>query len=171
MYIDFNGGSKQTPVKKTNPLFTCDKCIHRHIINKDLFFCTVNGTIEFYNAKKSYECPFKFIENKNRKLVIAVHYIKDDGSLIWTGYISLFSVDSNKTDNDVVKLFYEKAILDLYKRSPKSKELCIVPILVGEAIENNNFIPLGNLMPIDTLNNLINNFNDNNNDFGELTDK
>lgn len=170
-YIDFSGGSKQTPVKETPKFFTCNNCIHRYIINKDLFFCTINGTIEFYNAKKPYECPFKSIENKNRKLIIAVYYIKDDGSLIWTGYTSLFLSDSTKTDDDVVKLFYEKAIPDIQNKLPKTKDLTFIPIIVGEAIENGLFYGIMALMPHFVLNDIISNLNKNINNLGALTDE
>lgn len=170
-YIDFGGGSKQTPVKETPKFFTCDNCIHRHIINKDLFYCTINGTIEFYNTKKSYECIYKSIVPKNRKLVIAVYYIKDDGSFIWTGYTSIFLSSAEKTDDDVIKLFYEKAIPDIQNKLPKTKNLTFVPIIVGEAIENGLFYGIMALMPHFVLNDIISNLNKNINNLGALTDE
>lgn len=166
-YIDFGGGSKQTPVKETPKFFTCDNCIHRHIISKDLFYCTVNGTIEFYNTKYPYECIYKSVIAKNRKLIIAAYKVKDDGSIAWIGITSIFLSSAEKTDDDVIKLFYEKAIPDLHDKEPKTKYLTIFPIIVGEAIENKLFIAVGDIMPNYILNNIIKEFNSNIDNFGE----
>lgn len=170
-YIDFGGGSKQTPVKKQDNCSTCDNCIHRYIINKDLFYCTVNGTIQFYNTKYNYDCLFKNTVVKNRKLVIAIYHIKDDGVLAWIGYTSIFLSSAEKTDNDVVKLFYEKAVPDIYKKEPKVKDLFIVPIIVAEAIEHEYFKPIGNIMPFYILSDIVKNLNLNINNLGAITDE
>lgn len=174
-YIDFSGGSKQTPLEKNNNNdnndFTCNKCIHRHIISKDLFYCTITGNIEFYNTKKPFDCVYKSIELKNRKIIIGIYRIKENGVFVWTGYTSIFSSNSEKTDDDVVKLFYEKALPDIHKREPKTKDLVIVPIVIGEAIEHEYFKPIGNAMPFYILSDIIKNLNLNINNLGAITDE
>ncbi len=174
-YIDFSGGSKQTPLEKNNNSdnnnFTCNNCIHRHIINKDLFYCTITGNVEFYNIKKPFDCIYKNIILKNRKIIIAVYRIKENGVFAWTGYTSIFSSSSEKTDDDVVKLFYEKALPDIHKREPKTKDLVIVPIIIGEAIDNHLFYGFNALMPPYILNDIISNINNNINNLGTITDE
>lgn len=169
-YIDFGGSSKQTPVKETEQSHTCDNCIHRYIINKDLFYCTINGNIEFYNCKKPYACLFKNTIIKKRMIVITIYIIKKDGTLTWTGYTSLFSANNEKSDNDIIKIFYEKAVPDICAKQPKFNDEVIAPIIVAEAIENKLFEPIGNIMPHYILNDMIKNLNDNINNLNSLTD-
>ena len=161
-YIDFGGGSKQTPVKETNNSCNCDKCIHRYILSKDLFYCTITGNIKFYDYKTPFDCLYKNVKSKLRKVVIAVYHIKDDGTT------SLFLSSAEKTDNDIIKLFYEKAVPDLYNKDSKTKNLTIIPIIVGEAIENNYFIPFDSIMPPYILSNIIKELNDNINNLGAI---
>ena len=58
-YIDFGGGSTQTPVKETFKLFDCNNCIHKCKISNDLFICTINGTFEFNDIKRKENCIYK----------------------------------------------------------------------------------------------------------------
>ncbi len=167
-YIDFGGGSKQTPVKETEQSHTCDNCIHRCILSKDLFYCTITGIIKFYDCKTSFDCLYKNTKSKLRKVVVAVYHIKDDGTLAWIGYTSLFLSSAEKTDNDIIKLFYEKAVPDLHNKEPKTKNLTIIPIIVGEAIEDNYFIPFNSIMPSHILSNIIKELNDNINNLGAI---
>ena len=170
-YIDFGGGSNQTPVKKDNDSCSCDKCIHKYILSKDLFYCTVTGQINFCNNKSHLNCVFKSETAKVRKVVIAIYDIKDDGTLAWTGWTSIFLADKDKTDNNIVNLFYEKAIPDYNKRNPKIKDLCVVPIIVAEAVEDNFFKPIGTLIPFFILSDIIRNLNKNIDNLGALTDE
>ncbi|MBP3201309.1 MAG: hypothetical protein J6M39_06640 [Lachnospiraceae bacterium] len=170
-YIDFGGGSKQTPVKETNNYHFCDKCIHKYIINKDLFYCTITGQIRFYDYKSYFDCLFKSEVTKLRKLVIAIFIIKNDGSFTWTGYTSIFLSDTTKNDNDVIKMFYEKAVPDIHNKQPKLKDKVIVPIIIGEAIENNFFRPLGDILPNYILSDIIKNLNDNIDNLNALTNE
>lgn len=169
-YIDFGGSSKQTPVKETEQSHTCDNCIHRFILDKDLFYCTIHGNLEFYNCKKPYACLFKNTIIKKRMIVIAIYIIKENGSFAWTGYTSLFSANNEKSDNDIIKVFYEKAVPDICIKQPKFNDEVIIPIIVGEAIENKLFEPVGNIMPSYLINDIIKNLNSNINNLNSLTD-
>lgn len=169
-YIDFGGGSTQTPVKETEQFHTCNNCIHRYIINKDLFYCTISGNIEFCNCKKPYACLFKNTIANKRILAIAIYIIKEDGTIVWTGAMGLFLADKEKSDNDVIKVFYKKAVPDLYTKEPRFKEKTIIPIIIAESIENKLFKPVGNIMPNYIINDVIKNLNDNINNLDRLTD-
>lgn len=170
-YIDFSGGSKQTPVKEMEQSHGCNNCIHRYIINDDLFYCTVYGNLKFYNTKQSTACLFKSIIAKQRIIIIAIHIISEDGSFVWTGYTSLFSANNEKLDNDVIKLFYEKAVPDICTKQPKLKDKVIVPIIIGESIENKPFEPIGNMISNYILKDVIKTFNDNIDNIDGLIDK
>lgn len=170
-YIDFGGGSNQTPVKETEQSNNCDNCIHRYNINDDLFYCTVYGNLEFYNAKHSATCFFKKYNARQRTIIIAIHTIKEDGSFVWTGYTSIFSANGEKLDNDVIKLFYEKAVPDICTKQPKLKDKTIVPIIIGESIEHKPFEPVGDMLPNYILKDIIKTFNDNIDNIKGLTDE
>lgn len=170
-YIDFSGGSKQTPVKEMEQSHNCNNCIHRYIINDNLFYCTIYGNLKFYNTKQSATCFFKNIIPKQRTIIIAIHTISNDGTFVWTGYTSIFSANNEKLDNDVVKLFYEKAVPDICTKQPKLKGKAIVPIIIGESIENKPFEPVGDMLPNYILKDIIKTFNDNIDDISGLIDK
>ena len=168
-YIDFGGGSTKTPVKETEQFHSCNNCIHRYGINEDLFYCTISGNIEFYNCKKPYACLFKNTTAKKRILAVAIYIIKENGTLIWIGGMGLFIADEEKSDNDVIKIFYKKAVPDIHIKEPKLKNEFIIPIIVAEAIENRLFEPVGDIMPNYIINNIIKNLNDNINNLDILT--
>ena len=169
-YIDFGGGSTQTPVKETFKLFDCNNCIHKYKTSDDLFICTINGTFEFNDIKRKENCIYKNVISNDRLACLGVFYIDSNGDKKWTGSMSIFKTLNGQTDNDIINMFFNKAFPDFIKKNPSAKNLTVIPILIAEKVNSNHFKPIGDLLPLSVINKVIYDLNNNIDKFNDIDD-